>query len=128
MKGNGRWIIIAISLFVIASLARSVVDLWQRRSIVEQEKKRLSALEKKHEELTKKLEMVQTPMFIEKEARERLGMAKEGETIILMNNASRTESVEGSLPEQAQSHPIGMQSGESLQQIPYWKRWWMTFF
>ncbi|KKS88073.1 MAG: hypothetical protein UV63_C0043G0002 [Microgenomates group bacterium GW2011_GWC1_43_11] len=52
MKGKIRWIILLVSIFMIISLSRSVVDLWERRNIVQEEQKRLSQLEKKHEELT----------------------------------------------------------------------------
>ncbi|HCM82250.1 MAG: Septum formation initiator [Candidatus Gottesmanbacteria bacterium GW2011_GWB1_44_11c] len=116
MKGKIRWIILLVSIFMIISLSRSVVDLWERRNIVQEEQKRLSQLEKKHEELTKKLEMVQTSAFVEKEARDRLGMAKEGETIIIMG--------ESPLPQNTGKAP---QPGNSPM-LPNWKQWWKIFF
>ena len=102
---------------MIISLSRSVVDLWERRKIVKEEQERLTQLEKRHEELTKKLKMVQTPGFIEKEARERLGMAKEGDTIIIMDTSST-----------AQKERVGILSTNPSGQLPYWKRWWQIFF
>jgi hypothetical protein len=102
---------------MIISLSRSVVDLWERRKIVKEEQERLTQLEKRHEELTEKLKMVQTPGFVEKEARERLGMAKEGDTIIIMDTNFTV-----------QKERVGMISNESSGQLPYWKRWWQMFF
>jgi cell division protein FtsB len=117
MSKKIRWIVILVSLFMIISLSRSVMDLWEKRAIVKQEQERLSVLSKKHEELTKKFEMVQTPAFIEKEARERLGMAKEGETVIIMGDSS--------LPQQQAE---GKAFNDVSRQEPNWKRWWMIFF
>jgi len=117
MKGKIRWIVIFVSLFMIVSLSRSVVDLWERRFIVKKEQDRLIQLEKKHQELTDKLHLVQTSSFVEKEARERLGLAKEGDTVIIMDT--------NTYPENART---GNSSGITSTQIPYWKQWWGVFF
>jgi len=119
MGNNIRWVIILVSAFMIISLFPSVVDLWERRKIIDQEQQRLTELNKKHEELTKKFEMVQTPAFIEKEARERLGMAKAGETIILTDQTSQADTPRALLKESG--------DGTSVK-LPYWKRWWQVFF
>lgn len=123
MGGRIHWIIVLVSIFMIVSLSKSVVDLWERRNILEAEEKRLTQLEKKNDELEQKLRMVQTPAFVEKEARERLGMAKEGETVILMGDISREESIINT--------PRVLTKGSNddiLGQQPYWKQWWHMFF
>lgn len=117
MSGKIRWIVILVSLFMIISLSQSVVDLLEKRAIVKQEQERLSDLKEKHEELTKKFEMVQTPAFIEKEARERLGMAKDGETVIIMGDSS--------LPQQQAE---GKVLNDLSRPESNWKRWWQVFF
>ena len=115
MKEKIRWMVIFVSIFMIISLSRSVVDLWQRRSIVKQEQERLRRIEQKHEELTQKFKTVLSPVFVEKEARERLGMAKEGDTIILMGDVSQKDESQPSFPQSA------------TPQESNWKRWWMVF-
>ncbi len=113
-----HWIIVLVSIFMIISLSGSVMDLWGRRTVVEKERERLTQLEKKNTELTKKLEMVETTAFVEKEARERLGMAKEGDTVIIMDDSS--------MPPSGNS---GTTNGNtSSGQLPNWKRWWHVFF
>jgi cell division protein FtsB len=113
-----HWIIVLVSIFMIISLSGSVMDLWGRRTVVEKERERLIQLEKKNNELTKKLEMVQTTAFVEKEARERLGMAKEGDTVIIMDDSS-------TLPSGKSGMTI---TNTSSGQLPNWKRWWQVFF
>ena len=117
MRERNRWIIIAVSVFMIISLSRSVVDLWERRKIVKEEQERFSQVEKKHKELTEKLNMVQTPAFVEKEARERLGMAKAGDTVIIMDTSTTSPK-----------ERVGILSTNPSGQIPSWKRWWQMFF
>lgn len=116
MKGNFRWILIAISVFAIINLSGSVLDLFQRRNIIRDEQKRLDALKKRHDELTQRLAYVQTPAFVEQEAREKLGMAKEGETVILTDQTMP-------LPDTVDMHKQ-VSSGD----LPNWKRWWRIFF
>ncbi len=109
-----QWVIIAVSLFMIISLSHSVVDLWGRRSIVGQEEARLKETQKRHDELTKRLQTVNTETFVEQEARERLGLAKEGDTVIIMNTNPL---------------PGGEQPKDEFgEPIPNWKQWWQVFF
>ena len=116
MKKNFHWLVIAVSVFMIISLSRSVVDLWERQKIVKQEEKRLQEIEKKHDELAKTFETVQTNAFVEKEARERLGMAKAEDTVIIMDTSPllQTKNEEGFIDQS-----IG---------VPNWKLWWQVFF
>jgi cell division protein FtsB len=116
MKKNFHWLVIAISVFMIISLSRSVVDLWERQNIVKQEEKRLQEVEKKHNELTKTFQMVQTNAFVEKEARERLGMAKAEDTVIIMDTAQVSQ----------ENNNGGKR--EELESAPNWKLWWQMFF
>lgn len=135
MKGKIRWIIIFVSLFMIVSLSRSVVDLWERRSILVQEQMRLSEAQKRHDELSDKLQKVQTPAFVEQEARERLGMAKEGETVILMDTTGEDErpadakAMAGRLKTEDRGRKTddGGQKTEERKESN-WKQWWGVFF
>ena len=102
---------------MIVSLSRSVVDLWQRRAIVKKEQERLVLVEQRHQELTERLKTVQTPAFVEKEARERLGMAREGDTVIIMDNMGSEKEEQG-----------GVSISRYREPVPNWKRWWQVFF
>lgn len=106
-------IIITVSVFLIFSLGSSVFDLWSRRDVLTVRQEKLTELEKEHKQLEKKLAEVETPGFIEQEARERLGMSKPGETVVILDT------------ELSKEEGMPMKSGEVL---PNWKQWWRIFF
>lgn len=106
-------ILIIVSAFLIFSLIGSVVDLWSRRDILTVRKETLSGLEKEHTALKARLTEVETPAFIEREARERLGMSKPGETVVILDHTV----------------PEGQSTSELYKEtLPNWKQWWKIFF
>lgn len=116
----GKWrvirlIIIVMSAVLIVNLSRSIWDLWRRRDILGQRQSVLQRLEAEHTRLQKELEYVQSPEFIEKEARNRLGMAREGETVIIIPN-DKFQMTNGNTEKRIQ------------ETIPNWKKWWRLFF
>jgi hypothetical protein len=78
----------------------------QRREVLKQE-------QEKHSQLSKRLEEATSAAFVEREARNKLGLTKEGETIILMGT------------------PIpGDTEAQNAVQTPLsrWRLWWRLFF
>ena len=53
-------------------------------SRIEEEKERIEVLEQEREELQEKLEFVQSEEYIEKQLRDNLGLAKEGEIVVIL--------------------------------------------
>ena len=68
-------------------------------------------IQKKNEELKVKLQEAQSREFIEKIARDKLGLAKEGETVVIL----------------PPSEPEVTKSAEE-KIIPNWQKWWKLFF
>ena len=99
-------------LVTIFGLSQSVVRLMGRKGMLKTKQEELVRLQKEQENLQNKLDLAQTPEFIEKEARERLNLAKVGETIILVESGDT----------QAQ-----IQEKETII-VPNWKKWWHLFF
>ena len=99
-------------LVTIFGLSQSVVRLIGRKSMLKVKQEELVRLQKEQENLQNKLKLAQTPEFIEKEAREKLNLAKIGETIVLIEQ-------EELIPYNASLIP---------NQIPNWKKWWNLFF
>lgn len=123
----GKWrivrlIIIVVSLVLIVNLTRSIWDLWRRRDILGERQAVLRRVEAEHTRLQKDLEYAQSPEFIEQEARNRLGLGKEGETIVIMPNPPAGEAGD-------QSPISNIQTKEEKEDnVPNWKRWWRLFF
>lgn len=76
--------IIITSIFVINSFIRSIYNLGQKNDLVVKAKQELAKEKQENEELKKKLVIVKKSQFIEKEARNKLFLAKPGEGIIVI--------------------------------------------
>lgn len=107
-----RLVIGVISLFLSFGLARSVVNHWQKRTIVSDRQEALRREQARNQELTESLKSATSAAFIEKTAREKLGLIKEGDTVVLMTNDNTYMTNNANTPESA----------------PNWKKWWGLFF
>lgn len=109
-------ILLIFGLYLIVSFSRDIFDLIQRSKEQEKEQLELEKLEIRQEELKKQLEYVKSSEFVEKQAREKLGLAREGEVVVI-------------LPENVEEIIRGNQSEISAhQEIPNWKKWLKLFF
>ena len=109
-----RLIFMIGGIIIIINLSRSVYDLWRRQDIIAAREQVLSRLEDENIRLKQALGESQSPEFIEREARNRLGMSKPGESVALIQIAT---------PE-GQVNP----AGSEIRQPPSWKLWWKLFF
>ena len=65
----------------------------------------------KNMQLQEDLREATSPAFIEQAARDKLGLVREGETIVIMDKASG-----------------GPKTPKNPQELPSWKQWWSLFF
>lgn len=84
--------VLLVNLLIILSLVRSVYDIRKRGDIVSERRKELNLLESENVRLKKSLEEAQSPEYIERLARNKLGMAKPGDTIILFEKPDASGS------------------------------------
>lgn len=103
--------IIVVLLLLIKNIVSSILSLRQNSHIVtsleQQEKDELQ----KREFLKQQLYFSKTPEFIENEAREKLGMVKPGEYIVLAPPPKKDEK-----------------KSVVIDNSPNWKKWWNLFF
>lgn len=110
MKRGRDWLIIILGSIVAVRLAGNVWSLNKSGRLVKQAEKELAEAKKENDNLKKRWEEVQSEEFIEKEAREKLGLGKEGETIIILpNNDANHKSQTPSSTE------------------PNWHKWWELY-
>lgn len=106
-----KLLVLVASLILIVTLSRSVYNLWQRRDIVSQRARELARQKAENQRLKQKLSEVQTPEFVERQAREKLGLVKPGEVVVLV---PKTEA--------------GSEDQTATQPLPNWQKWWRLFF
>lgn len=107
MKGAKWWIFVAINLVLAIKLGWGVVRLWKTGGLVEEAKREVSDLKKENATLQERLVYVNSPEFVEKEARDKLGLGKEGETILVIPDQNKVQS-----------------SRIKVQNEANWKKWW----
>ncbi len=77
-----------LAILFLASFAvstgRQVVKLSQAKARLDKAEQKLDNLKLENQKLKGELQFRETPEFVEKAAREKLGLAKEGETVVIL--------------------------------------------
>ncbi len=72
-------------------------------------------LEAQNRELKKKLTQTESQEFIEQQARNKLGLGKSGETLVI-------------IPEDKLKSVLGASQAAQIARLPNWLGWWKVFF
>jgi len=108
-----RLLLFGFFLYLLISLGERVFSLWQAEERVRRIKRQWEEVRAKNEELVEKLGYVESEEFVEKEARDRLNLGKEGEVIIVLPKELVEKEVE---------------KEEKKEDLPNWKKWVEVFF
>lgn len=101
-----RWIIIVVCLFLIVTTGQSIGDLWHSGDKLARREKEITSLQEKKKKLLMEKAKVESPDFLEKIARDQLGMSKPGEQIIIIPSELLAQS------------PVATPDA-----TPNWKKW-----
>ena len=103
------WLWLVIGLILVIRTAGNVYRLWKAGGRVEEAQRKLAQAEKENEQLNRQLSEVQTPYFMERQVREKLGYGKPGEIVMVLSEDSSQD------PE-SNNQDMGAKD-------PNWKRW-----
>lgn len=106
------FLITGLGFYLSFNLARGIWDSYQNTSRLIESKNNLAREKDNNQKLKEQLGLVSSPYFVEKEARDKLGLAKPGETIIV------TPTPE--IQKEEEKSPF---EGLSIQES-----WWEVFF
>ena len=101
-------------LFFAYNLITQISDAVSSSERLSQQAETVYKLEAKNKELRKKLSKIQSPQFIEQQARDKLGMSKPGETIII-------------IPQEKLKQILGASSSAEPARLPNWLGWVKVF-
>ena len=110
IKRGWRAFLLIFLLLAVISLSQNIINLINRGLVLEREKTDLEALRKEKQRLEAELGYMKTNEFLEREARDNLGLVKKGETVVILpseNENGRDEAQQG-----------------NNQVISNWKQWW----
>ena len=112
MYGGG----IAFAFMAIVSLGASLISNIQKQKIVEERRSVKAQIQKAHADLLKQSTLVESQFFVEREAREKLGLGREGESVVLLPS----QTIEASVSSAESKKPQESKSP--------WRQWWELFF
>jgi len=95
----------------VIKLSFSSLNLFRVDDRLKKERERLLVLKKENMELKKELEEVKTERYVEEVARDKLGMGRKGETIVVLPEIEYEE--------------VERKRGRKLEN---WEKWYRVFF
>lgn len=106
-------ITIIASIIIINNLVRSIYDLWHKKDLITKAQQEVIRQKQENRRLKSELSYVGSQEFIEKEARNKLLLVKQGEQQVLIPQ----DLIKDSKPsEQGDKDDVN------------WKKWWELFF
>lgn len=103
---------VIIFLILISSMFKSVKRIKEGDLIIEKTKIRLEKINQENQKLTEQLQMTESEGFVEKQMRNKLGLAKEGEIVIVLPEPEIVRKLAPTLPQD-----------EEVKLKPNWQKW-----
>ena len=105
-----KWLVLGVSLTFTFKMAANVYRLIKSGDRVGQAERELAQAEEENKKLTERLEYVKSEEFVEREARERLGLGKPGEVVVVLQEQNTSLKPQASNPNK-----------------PNWRKWWELY-
>ena len=110
-----RLAILIFGLFLCIGLLRSIVENFQRTDLVGEREAVLLKEEQRNAELYRQLHEATSAAFIEQQARNKLGLVRQGDTVVLIGPSNEPQS------------SLGV-NGSGETNLSRWQKWWSLFF
>ena len=108
---------VAISLLMLVSLTRNIMKVGEAKERLKEKEDYIEKIREGNEELSQRVETFKSEEFVESQLRDKLGLAKEGETIIVLPDE---ETIKKFAPNDEKE--------EEILPDPNWKKWFKLFF
>lgn len=116
LSGYSKYLILAVVVLLFISLVRNIVKSVQVGERIKAEKAKLEALNNEKSQLERKLAETQSAEYLEKQLRNKLGLAKEGEIVLVLPDE---ETLKKMALEEIQP--------EEVLPDPTWRKWLKLF-
>jgi len=113
-----RFISFAVGVVFSISLIRNALDFYRSGDRIDEASSKVSELEKVNQELRERLEEVQSQEYIERESRNKLGLAREGEIVVVLPDEEVLRKL---------APPKREEEKDELPE-PNWREWLDLFF
>lgn len=83
-----NWVLFILAIAFVGNLIRTIASLSSEENIIKDAKEKLSAAIDENQNLKRKLSQTESQEFIEREARNKLNLGKEGEIVLILPSIS----------------------------------------
>jgi len=101
--------LLVLGVFLAVRISLNVIRLYRAGGRLQDAQKELAAATVDNQRLKQQLQEVQTPQYMEREARDKLGYGKPGEIVVV-------------IPEDEISQ-VGLQQQQKQVKVPIWEQW-----
>lgn len=102
---------------MLVSLARNIIKVREAKERLKEKEEYIKKIGEENEELSQRVATFKSEAFIEKQLRDKLGLAKEGEIIVVLPDE---ETIKKFAPSNEKE--------EEILPDPNWKKWFKLFF
>lgn len=117
LKAYSKYLIIILSGFFIFSLAKNITSTKDSLKRIEKKEREVAELGEKNKKLEETINEVKGEAFIEKQIRDQLGLAREGEIVLVLPEDEFLKKLVPKIPEEEGELPD-----------PVWRKWYKLFF
>ena len=111
-----RFLLLFLSFLFLISLVRNVFRIFEAKSRIDTAQSRVDRLQSQNEELKKVLAQAQSGEYVERQLRDKLGLSKEGEIIVVLPDEETLRRLA----------PKPIEEEETLPD-PTWRKWLKLF-
>ena len=94
-----------VFLILASSLVKSIRRIKEGNAVIEKTKVRLEKINEENNKLSNQLQITQSDEFMEKQLRDKLGLAKEGEIILILPEPDIVRKLAPIIPEEEEIKP-----------------------
>jgi len=107
-------LLLSLVLFMVlfTSLLRNLKRINEGKRLIQKSEAKLLAAKQENEKLWDQLEIIQSEEYVEKQLRNKLGLVKEGEIVIVLPEADIVKKLAPIVPEE-----------EEIKPKPNWQKW-----
>lgn len=112
-----RYMLFILSVFLLITLGRNILRIRSSGTRVDEARLNVEKLSEENKKLQEQLEIAQSEQFVEKQLRDKLGLAKEGEVVVVL---PEDEILRKFSPQ--------IQVEEDALPDPNWRKWLNLFY
>lgn len=116
LQALSGYITLGLIVFISISIIRNIGKVFAIKEEVERQKTKVAKIEAENERIQEEITKAQSPEFIERQVRDKLGLVKEGETVVVLPEI-----------EEVRKFAPRLSMEEDYLPDPNWKRWLKLF-